>query len=148
MEDLINLRSRFINVQNTQELLDTLADLLPLRNEDYKVDIIQGSVKKFTCKVNCQIENVKEFINGYNEKSKETLRLRSTKSQLGPKNKFERYVYLRCQHNTRYHGTMNAKAVMRANPSKRFKNTDCPFSLILKFKKDATESFNCLIYFE
>ena len=39
---------------------------------------------------------------------------------------------------------MNSKETLKNEPSKRFKNTDCPFSMTLKFKKeDKQELFYC-----
>ena len=46
-------------------------------------------------------------------------------------------VYLRCDFKT-----MNGNKIKKENPSKRFKNTECLFTLVLKFKRDETK-LNC-----
>ena len=133
--DIESLRSRFINVRNTDELYQNLADKLPFQSEEYKVELVQGSVKNFICNLHCQINKIDNFMASYNKKNQETLRKRSTKTNLSSGNQYSRYVYLRCHHNTRYQGTMNSKETLKNKPSKRFKNTDCPFTMTLKFKK-------------
>ena len=62
MEELNNLRGRFINVRDTKELTDTLEDLLPLDDAEFKIKYIKGSVKNFQCSVECRIDNWKTFI--------------------------------------------------------------------------------------
>ena len=54
------------------------------------------------------------------------------------KNVYRKSIYFRCHHRTRYQKTMNAREVLEKTPHHRFKNTDCPFSLSLKFKRDST----------
>ena len=51
--------------------------------------------------------------------------------------------YYRCQHKTRYQTTMNVKEVIAEKPSNRLKNTDCPYSLIVKF-----DEYPCEMDFE
>ena len=42
---------------------------------------------------------------------------------------------------------MNCDAIVKSKPSKRFKNTDCPFAMTLKIKK-ANDVHNCVIHIE
>lgn len=145
---LEELRSKFINVFNTQELIETLSEKLPF--DDFKIENVQGSIKQFKASVKCQVTDAQNFISQYNAKAQETLRLSKTR-ELAKNVCYEKYVYLRCHHNTRHHGTMNANEVKRKTPSKRFKNTDCPFSLVLRFLRtscDVVSDFNCILDLE
>ena len=97
---LARFRSRFIDVFDTEELVGSLDDLLPLSADGYKVVSIQGSVKKFTCIVNCRdIIKPNQFVKDFASKSNVTLRKSSPKYT---KNDFSKQLYFRCQHNTRY----------------------------------------------
>ncbi|XP_066926380.1 uncharacterized protein [Clytia hemisphaerica] len=139
--DIAQLRSTFINVRNTQELNETLAEKLP--SVDFKIVDVQGSVKKFKASVMVRISDVQQFMKLYNEKTNETLRISSTKKNLSKNNIYREMVYLRCHFKTRYQGTMNGNKIKKQNPSKRFRNTECPFTLALKFKSDETIHLNC-----
>ena len=108
---------------------------------------VKGSVKFFKASVDCNIVSEDEFVNNYKLKSDETLR-KLTPKYSGNKSAFEKLVYFRCHHNTRHQPTMNSKNVLLSKPSKRFKNTDCPFSLVLKFKSNTNDGYNCLLEFE
>ena len=81
------------------------------------------------------------------ETSNETLRQQTPKYP-NEKSVYEKCVYYRCQHNTRHQPTMNSKDRLKKNPSQRLKNTDCPFSLALKFKRAAENEFNCMLELE
>ena len=43
---------------------------------------------------------------------------------------------------------MNSKEKIKKKPSIRFKNTDCPFSIVLKFKRAETVPYNCVLELE
>ena len=47
--------------------------------------------------------------------------------------------YFRCHHDTRYEPTMNPKDILCDKPQKRFKNTNCQFSLIVRLSKTEKE---------
>ena len=146
--NLEELRSTFINVSNTEELIETVTDKLPFDEDQFKIEMVQGSVKRFKTKVQCNVIELKDFISSYGEKTNETLRVSKTR-ELGAKNVYKKVIYLRCHHNTRYQNTMNSKKLQKEKPSKRFKNTDCPFTMSLKFKKDTNEiRFNCNLELE
>ena len=55
---------------------------------------------------------------------------------LSEKSRFDKY--LQCQHNTRVQTTQNHVDVLKQNPSKRFKNTHCPFKLSARIEKRST----------
>ena len=61
-----------------------------------------------------------------------------------PYNLFRRY---RCHHNTRYEATKDTSSLLTEKPSKRMKNTSCPFSMTIKLDKSAS-SHTCAITIE
>ena len=65
----------------------------------------------------------------------------------GKGNKYCKYIYFRFQHRTYSQKTMNAKEVIKENPSACFRNTDCPFSLCIKFVRHVTtdDDYSALI---
>ena len=71
---LETFRGRFINVENTVELIAVVEDLLPLKNDQYKIINVLGSIKTFKASIHCQIESEDGFIKEYQEKTDETLR--------------------------------------------------------------------------
>ena len=143
------LRGRFINVFNTDELISRLSDLLPLKEQTYKIVSVQGSVKRFRGVVECSLQedDVTAFIENYGKITNETLRKKTPHIYQGKGNKYCKYIYFRCQHRTYSQKTMNAKAVIKEKPSARFRNTDCPFSLCIKFVRHdrADNDYSALI---
>ena len=70
----------FSGGENTAELNDCLADLLPLH--DYKVLKVHGTCGRFVATIKCKVntkDDVKKFINSYCEKTNEVLRKATTK---------------------------------------------------------------------
>ena len=143
---LSSFRAHFINVENTEELIAAVKDILPLKEESYKIVNVRGSIKKFIASIDCHITSTEEFLKSYQDKTNETLRALTPKYP-SEKSSYKKYLYFRCHHNTQYQGTMNSRVKVKKNPSQRFKSTDCPFSMVLKLKKDENES-NCLIELE
>ena len=134
---LSSFRSRFIGISNTDELVSNLLDILPNSEHSYKVVNIEGSVKKFTSTVNCKsLIEPDQFMKDFVSKTNVTLRQNTPKFT---KNEFYKQIYFRCQHNTRYQSTMSVKEVMEKNPNFRRQNTNCPFSLALKYRDNSTE---------
>ena len=58
----------------------------------------------------------------------------------GKKNEYLASIYFRCQHKTHHQRTMNVKENLQLNPSKRFKNTGCRFSLKIMLKKESSDA--------
>ena len=56
-------------------------------------------------------------------------------------------IVLLCHHKTRYQPTMNPKQLLKGKPSKRLKNTDCPFSMVFKVKREI-DDFPCVVELE
>ena len=46
MSTLRSFRARFINVENTDELVAVVKDVLPLKEDEYRIQNVKGSVKK------------------------------------------------------------------------------------------------------
>ena len=146
MSTLRSFRARFINVENTDELVAVVKDVLPLKEDEYRIQNVKGSVKKFKASIECKINSEENFLNNYKENTNETLR-RLTPKYPGEKSLYKRSVYFRCHHNTQYQGTMNSKTKIMSRPSQRFKNTDCPFSLVIKYKR-CEDEYNCILELE
>ena len=53
-----------------------------------------------------------------------------------------------CHHSTRYEGTRNVQNVLKSNPTKRLKNTNCPFSLTIKIENNDENQRPCIIDIE
>ena len=133
---LANARNEFPGEENTEELYNTVKEVIPLK-DGFKIDNVSGTVDKFKATLSCTLssgEEVDEFVNRYMIKSKETLR-KLTPRILGEKNLFTKSIQFRCHHRGNYHPTMNPLDVKRLKPSKRIKNTNCPFSMIIKLSK-------------
>ena len=118
-----------------------------LKENKNKVKYVKGSVKVFKASVDCNIVSEDEFVNNYKQKSYETL-CKLTPKYPGNKSAFDKLVYFRYHHNTRHQPTMNSKNILLSKPSKRFKNTDCPFSMVLKFQSNINDGYNCLLEIE
>ena len=134
---LSNLRNRFTSSGSRKlELEQNLIDILPLSRNEYNILTLVGSVKVFKAVIECNFVTTKDFIKQYCEKSKETLRTQMKKS-LSDKNEYSSFEYFRCQHKTFCPSTFATKKILGSNPSKRIKNNNCPFSLIVKHRRRA-----------
>ena len=140
---LQSLRSEYDGGTNTEELLASVQELLPLSAKDYKVIKVQGLSSKYVATVECKIEEIDLFITQYMERKSETLRKMSIQT-LSEKNSFETVTPYRCHHHTYHQPSMNPVRALKEKPSKRIKNTDCPFRLTLK-KKRIPDSFTYLL---
>ena len=118
MSSLENFRSRFINVENTIELFNVVEDILPFKSDRFKIINAVGSIKAFKASIDCQIDSEDTFAQEYQEKNNETIRKRTPKYP--KKTQYEKCVYYRCHHNTRYQATMSGKEKLQKNPSKRY----------------------------
>ena len=133
---LASFRKRYINVSNTEELISNVKTLLSLPEDTFKVINVTGSVRKFTATINCRIIDVDAFVKDLKDKSDITIRQRNEKAT---KNEYYKHTYFRCHHNTRYQPTMPVRDVLNRKVSSRIKNTNCPFSLVLKYKIESDE---------
>ena len=147
---LKRFRQRFSRTSNdTVELGEALRNILPF--EDYKVVFVDGNRRKFKAVVECkQLDSddaIKLFMKNYNQKTSETVRKLTPKFP-SKQNPFYKYIYFRCHHKTNHEATMDPCEVLSKNPSRRFKNTNYPFSLAMKFKRDTSSEFGAVIGLE
>lgn len=109
-----------------------LENSIPLK--DFKFLHVEGCKERFTAKLYTNFgseDELNDFIDKYNDKKNETLRL------FGKNGEFKEHIirrYYRCQHNTQNEITKYSFSVLTARPFKRLKNTNCPFTLSLKTK--------------
>ena len=117
----------------TEELKACVFDLLPLQQQDIESLTVQGTLSKFKATFCCALpeDNLDGFITSYNKKTNETLKLAVSKS-LTAKSGYEVNKTFRCHHNTRYDGTKDSVRILKEKPAKRFKNTSCPFKMVVK----------------
>ena len=94
------------------------------------------------------MNDLQRFLQSYAVNTNEALRI--AKSDILSKgSKYSVVRYYRCQHNTRVFSTRNVKEILEKNPSKRLKNTNCPYRMCVNFLKDTTlASFPCKIKIE
>ena len=78
--------------------------------------------------------NIDTFVKAYSLLNDETLRISSTRYDKSGGNLAEKSY--RCQHNTRYEPTRDPEKALKANPSRRLKNTGCRFLLSFKLQED------------
>ena len=147
---IIDYQNKFSAPENTHELIARVKEVMPLEESEYKLVNVQGNTSKFKAcvKVNFKDheEGIRNFIENYGIKNNETLRISKTKK--GKDGKVDR-KYFRCHHNTRHEGTKWPDQILASKPSKRFKNTNCPFSLIFKIDKNPDEmDFSSIIDME
>lgn len=135
---LSNFRSRYINVSNTELLISTVEDTIPLPVDSFKIAHVQGSVRQFTATINCKVIDVDELVSNLKQKSNVTIRQRSEKVH-AKNHEYSKQIYFRCHHNTRHQPTMGVKGVLQKNVSVRIKNTNCPFSMVIRYKSVADE---------
>ena len=98
--------------------------------------VININTKKAT--IDCEIKSfqqVEKFIGGYQARTNETLRNVSPRVR-SEKNSYDCLLHYRCHHKTRYQPTMSIGRIRCEKPSKLVKNTNCPFSLSIKFRNE------------
>ncbi len=148
MEELLqksisNVQNAFTGPKNTQELIAQVQEVMPMNPLHYEILCVKGQTSAFSAKIDVRLkseEHINAFINGYGSRNNETLRISKTKRISTVQNPFQLVKYFRCHHNTRYEATSFASDILTVNPSKRFKNTSCPFSLIIRLRKNPEET--------
>ena len=70
---LPSLCSEYDGGTNTEELLDSVQELLPLSAKDYKVIKVQGLSSKYLATAECKSEEIDVFNTQYMERKSETL---------------------------------------------------------------------------
>lgn len=154
MEDLLrdaiaNLQTSFSGPENTQELLSRVKTIIPIEENQYKISSVQGNTGKFKATIKTTFHNEEDiamFIQNYGIKNNETLRVTKARKASG-NGEYTLIKYFRCHHHTRYEATMCPAQILSSKPSKRFKNTNCPFSLVVRLGKrvEVEEDYNSSI---
>ena len=152
MDDLLrdaiaNLQSCFSGPENTQELLSRVKTIIPIEENQYKITSVQGNTGRFKATIKTNFHNEEDiamFIQNYGIKNNETLRVTKARKASG-NGEYTLIKYFRCHHHTRYEATMCPAQILASQPSKRFKNTNCPFSLVVRLGKRVDEDYNSSI---
>ena len=132
---IANLQNEFSGEANTGELLDRVQEILPLENTEHKIVDVKGTSKNFKANIKVDFKNEEEvdlFVRNYCYENNETLRILKTRKSENRTAKTVLRKYFRCHHNTRYEATKLPDQDLASKPTKRFKNTNCPFSLIVR----------------
>ena len=138
LSSLNEVKEEFIGPKDTEELMAYVTDIFPLNENAYKILHVQGNKHKYKATIDCEIKSfqqVEKFIEGYQARTNETLRKVSPRV-LSEKNIYDVCYYYRCHHKTQYQPTMSTGRIRCEKPSKRVKNTNCPFSLSIKFRNE------------
>ena len=124
-------------------------ELLLNQSCDYTILEVQGKPNRFKVTLQANIWNAEDFggfVEKYGLNNGETLRDSKVK-KLSTRSKYCVDNYYRCQHNTRVLSTKNVE-VLKNDPSKRLKNTNCPFKLSARIEKDPLILQPCKIQIE
>ena len=131
----LEIANEFEGLSNTTELKDCVRDILPLVDAEISSIAVKGTLAKFKAEITCTMSlSIAEFINTYNQNTNETLKIAATKT-LSSKSVYNVWNTFRCHHNTRYPYTKKPCEIVQEKPSKRFKNTNCPFNMVIKLLK-------------
>ena len=147
---LDKVNNQFSGSTNTGELLAYVDELLPLPKDSYKVVTVKGTFKRFKAQVECRLENintVEKFVRDYINANNETLR-KLTPTKQSKKSPYSIILYYRCHRKMYHQPSMNPSDVLQELPSKRFKNNDCPFSMIFRMNKLPISGYTCLLDIE
>jgi ribosomal protein S17 len=155
MEDLLRnaveeLKTSFSGPENTQELLTRVKNIVPFKENGFKTINVQGGPGQFKATIKTTFRDEKDiemFVRNYEIKNNETLRISKSRKASG-KGEYTLVKYFRCHHHTRYEGTKCPAQVLASKPSKRFKNTHCPFLLVVRLGKTQDTDFNSTVDIE
>ena len=128
-----DFQNGFSGKENTCELTPRVKEVMPMEGNDYKIVSVQGNMSKFKASIKVNFKNeedINTLIKNYRIKNNETLRISKTKKVESEKTVLVKYFM--CHHNTRHEATKFPNQILASEPTKRFKNTNCPFSLIIR----------------
>ena len=134
----------FTSSPNTDELLSYAKELVLNQPNELRVVEVCGTSSIF--KVNleskiCNSAEVDSFIRCFETSNNVTLRIETDKSKnLTTKRRYSNIRYYQCQHKTRCISTRDVCQIKMKNPSKRQKNTNCPFTMCTKILKGLTNT--------
>ena len=149
MEELLrqaisDFQNGFSGPENTHELTSRVKEVMPIEDSEYKLVAVQGNTSKFKASIKVNFkdeEDIGNFIKNYGIKNNETLRITKTKRPDGAKTVLVKYF--RCHDNTKHEGTKFPNQILASKPRKRFKNTNCPFSLVVRIGRNPDAADFC-----
>ena len=97
------IEESFPSLQNTSELEKRVQDIVPWIKGDNKIQNMIGRMTKFKASIACNLSDaadIEKFVDNYNSKNGETLRISSSRAR--KKSPYTLIKYYRCHHNTRY----------------------------------------------
>ncbi|XP_066923705.1 uncharacterized protein [Clytia hemisphaerica] len=106
--------------------------------QDGKEEDEQSPSIVFECDVKNQ-EDIDNFLDFYMNETNEIMKIKVKKTP-GQKSIYAIKSIYRCHFDTRYENTRDAESILRKDPSKRFKNTMCPFQISFKVIKCPSHS--------
>ena len=146
MEDILeaaisDLKATFVGQENTKELISRIEEIMPIESQKYEVVNVTGNDVRFKATIKTKSlkdeGDIENFVKNYGIKNGETLRISKTKKLPNTRGEYYLIKYFRCQHYTRYESTKCPGDILATKPNKRFKNTNCPFSLVVRIGKNA-----------
>ena len=134
---------------------DLIADIFKEIESKFEINAFSCNGNHDTdIEIKCDISSDKElknFIETYSKYTGETLKVKTRKKNT-EKSIYSERAFYRCYHDTRYEKTRDVKSILEKKPTKRFRNTFCPFQLSVKIlKRDSNEQpdpFRCTINIE
>ena len=117
---------------------DLIADIFKEVGFDHEiVSFSSDEYHQADIEIKCNLSNFAElnkFIEAYTKYTSETLKVKVRKKNTD-KSIYTERVFYRCHHDTRYENTRDAKSILEKKPTKRFRNTFCPFQMSIKILK-------------
>ena len=100
IHDITNI---FSGEENTETLFEYVRNILPIKEENYKILSVKGTARTFKANIKANLqseEDVAKFIENYGLKNNETLRIAKTRKGCS-NGESVLTKYFRCHHNTR-----------------------------------------------
>jgi hypothetical protein len=114
---------------------------MPIESQKYEVVSVKGKDVRFKAIIKTKFLKdegyIENFVKTYGLKTGEILRITKTKKLPNRRGQYCLMKYFRCQHYMRYEGTKCPGDILAEKTNKRFKNTNCPFSLVVKIGENA-----------
>ena len=137
LQALSDFQNGFPGEKNTCELFSRVSEVMPMNTENYTIVNVEGTTSKFKASIKVGFkskEDIVAFIKNYAIKNNETLRVVS-KTRKAQCSSHVLVKYFRCHHKTRHEGTKFPDQILASDPNKRFKNTNCPYSMVVRIGK-------------
>ena len=99
---------------------------------------VEGNTSKFKASIKVGFkseDDIVAFIKNYANPMKNNETLRVSKTRKAQRSNHVLVKYFRCHHKTRHEGTKFPDQILASDPNKRFKNTNCPYSMVMRIGK-------------